>query len=96
MNPYEVIIRPIATEKTSYLASELSQYVFEVNRNANKIEVKKAIETIYGVSVVAVNVINMPAKINQRGRRRLMRRPVWKKAVVTVAEGERLDVFEGV
>jgi large subunit ribosomal protein L23 len=97
MNPYKVIIRPIDTEKTRYQASELGQYVFEVSRETNKIEVKRAIETIFGVKVVAVNVMNMPAKAQgRRGRRRVVRRPGWKKAVITLAEGQRLDVFEGV
>ena len=97
MNPYKIIVRPVDTEKTRYQASELDQYTFEVDRRANKIEIKRAIETIYEVDVVAVNVINVPAKASSRsGRRRIVRRSPWKKAVVTVAEGERLDVFEGV
>ena len=97
MNPYKVIIQPIDTEKTRYQASELGQYTFEVDRNANKIEVRRAIETIYEVEVVAVNMINVPAKASGRfGRRRIVRRSPWKKAIVTVAEGQRLDVFEGV
>jgi len=97
MNPYKVIIRPIDTEKTRYQASELGQYTFEVDRRANKIEVKRAIEAIFEADVVAVNVMNMPAKAaKRRGRRRLVRHPSWKKAVVTLAEGQRLDVFEGV
>jgi len=97
MNPYKIIIRPIDTEKTRYQASELGQYTFEVDRRANKIEVRQAIEAIYDASVVGVNVMNMPAKASKRrGRRRMVRRPQWKKAVVTVAEGQRLDVFEGV
>ena len=97
MNPYKVIIRPVDTEKTRYQASELGQYVFEVDRNANKIEVKRAIESIFEVDVVSVNVMNVAAKASKRrGRRRVMRRPQWKKAVVTLAEGQRLSVFEGV
>ena len=97
MNPYKIIIRPIDTEKTRYQASELGQYTFEVDRRANKIEVRQAIEAIYDASVVGVNVMNMPAKASKRrGRRRMVRRPQWKKAVVTMAEGQRLDVFEGV
>ncbi len=97
MNPYKIIIRPIDTEKTRYQASELGQYTFEVDRRANKIEVRQAIEAIYDASVVGVNVMNMPAKASKRrGRRRMVRCPQWKKAVVTVAEGQRLDVFEGV
>lgn len=97
MNPYEVIVRPLDTEKTRYQASGLSQYVFEVNRRANKVEVKQAVEAIFGVNVVAVNMMNVPAKIGRRyGRRRVTRRSLWKKAVVTLAEGQRLEVFEGV
>ena len=97
MNPYELIIRPIDTEKTRYQASELGQYTFEVDRRANKIEVKRAIEEIFEVDVVAVNIMNVPAKVSRRrGRRRVVRHPAWKKAVVAVAEGQRLDVFEGV
>ena len=97
MNPYKVIIRPIDTEKTRYQVSELDQYTFQVDRSANKIDIKRAIEEIYEVDVVSVNVINVPAKAtNRSGRRRIVRQPQWKKAIVTVAEGQRLDVFEGV
>lgn len=97
MNPYKVIVRPIDTEKSHYQASELGQYVFEVDQSANKIDVKRAIEAIYRVDVAAVNIMNMSAKASNRyGRRRSMRRSSWKKAVVTLAEGQRLDVSEGV
>lgn len=97
MNPYEVIVRPVDTEKTRYQASELGQYTFEVDRRANKIEVKRAVESVFDVAVVAVNVINVPAKVSRRrGRRGAVRQAQWKKAVVTLAEGQRLDVFEGV
>jgi large subunit ribosomal protein L23 len=98
MNPYEVIIRPIDTEKTRYQASELGQYTFEVNRRANKIDVKRAVEEVFGAEVVSVNMMNMPSKGSKRyGRgRRVVRRSPWKKAVVTVAEGQKLEVFEGV
>jgi large subunit ribosomal protein L23 len=98
MNPYEVIIRPIDTEKTRYRASELRQYTFEVSRRANKIDVKRAVEEVFGAEVVSVNMMNMPSKGSKRyGRgRRVVRRSPWKKAVVTVAEGQKLEVFEGV
>jgi large subunit ribosomal protein L23 len=97
MNPYQVIIRPLDTEKTRYQASKLRQYTFEVDRRANKVEVKLAIEAIFGVDVMAVNLMNVPAKATRRyGRRRVVRRSPWRKAVVTLAEGQRLDVFEGV
>jgi large subunit ribosomal protein L23 len=96
-NPYKVIIRPIDTEKTRYQASELGQYTFEVDKRANKIEIRRAVETIYEVDVLDVNTMIVPAKASaRRGRRRIVRRPAWKKAVVTVAVGQRLDVFEGV
>lgn len=97
MNPYKVIIRAIDTEKTRYQASELGQYTFEVDRRANKVEVKRAIEEIFDADVVSVNISNMPTKVTNRyGRRRVVRRAAWKKAIVTIAEGQRLDVFEGV
>ncbi len=97
MNPYEIIVRPIDTEKSRFQASDLGQYTFHVHLGANKIEVKRAIEMIYEVEVEAVNTMVMPAKISRRrGRRGVVRRPVWKKAVVTLAPGERMEVFEGV
>jgi large subunit ribosomal protein L23 len=98
MNPYKIVVRPIDTEKTRYQASELGQYTFEVDRRANKIDVKRAVEEIFETEVVSVRMVNMPAKASKRyGRgRRSVRRPPWKKAVVTLAEGERLDLFEGV
>ena len=97
MNSYKLIVRPIDTEKTRYQASEFGQYTFEVDRRANKIEVKRAIEDIFEVEVVKVNTMIVPAKATKRyGRRRVIRHSSWKKAVVTVAWGQRLDVFEGV
>ena len=97
MNPYKVIIRPVDTEKTRFQGSELGQYTFEVARDTNKIEVKRAIEAIFDADVLAVNIINVPAKASdRRGRRRIVRRAAWKKAIVTLAAGQRLDVFEGV
>ncbi len=91
MNPYEIIIRPIDTEKTRYQASELRKYTFEVHPGANKIEIKDAVEEIFGADVEKVNVMIMPAKYGW-GKYR----PAWKKAIITVARGVRLDVFEGV
>lgn len=95
MNPYNIIIRAIDTEKTRYLA-ELGKYTFEVAGSANKHQVKRAIEEIFEVGVERVNVINVPAKIGKsRGRRGTGRQPGWKKAVVSLGAGQRLDVFEG-
>lgn len=100
MHLYEVIKRPVLTEKTQRAISlRRRQYTFEVDRRANKALVKQAVETIYRVHVEAVNIANMPAKAVRRwGRRRVVRIPAWKKAVVTLAEGERipeLEVLEG-
>jgi large subunit ribosomal protein L23 len=66
MNPYEIVMRPIDTEKTRYQASELRQYTFEVASRANKIDVKRAVEEIFETEVVSVRMINMPAKASKR------------------------------
>jgi len=97
MNPYEMILRPVDTEKTRFLASEQGKYTFEVHPGANKIELKRAFEEVFDVDVVNVHVMIMPAKSTRlRGRRRSIRRSPWKKAIFTVAEGQRLDIFGGV
>ena len=95
---YEVLRRPLITEKSSYMSADLQQYVFEVSRDATKTMVKDAIETIFDVTVVRVNVINVPAKRGRkwRNRRILTRRGSYKKAIVTLAPGDTIDVFEGV
>lgn len=94
---YEVLKRPIVTEKSTYLSNELGQYVFEVDSRANKHQVKEAVETVFDVDVVDVNILNMPAKRARRRNRRIAtRQPGWKKAIVTLAEGQRLQLFEGV
>ena len=90
MNPYEIIIRPVDTEKTRFQASELGKYAFEVHPSANKVEVKKAVESIFDVKVAGVNTMIVPAKRGWRSYR-----GPWKKAIVTLVEGERMDVFEG-
>jgi len=95
---YEVLRRPLITEKSNYLNSKLHQYVFEVASDATKAMVKNAVETIFDVKVLRVNVINMPAKHkkNLRSRRMTNRRSSFKKAVITLAPGDTIPVFEGV
>jgi large subunit ribosomal protein L23 len=95
---YDVIRRPIVTEKSNYLNSDLHQYVFEVSADATKDMVKNAIETVFDVDVVRVNILNVPPKRTRRARsRRLMvRRSSYKKAVVTLAPEDTIDIFEGV
>ena len=95
---YDILRKPIITEKSSYQSSELNQYVFEVHRKATKAQIKEAVETLFDVTVLRVNVINVPAKRSRRARSRrlLVRRPGFKKAIITLAEGDSIDVFEGV
>jgi large subunit ribosomal protein L23 len=95
---YEVLRRPLVTEKSSYQSGKLNQYSFIVADTATRKQVKDAIETIYDVSVVRVNIINTPAKRGRRlrSRRLLVRKAGYKKALVTLAEGQTLQIFEGV
>jgi large subunit ribosomal protein L23 len=95
MHAYEVIKRPIDTEKTRYQAED-GKYTFEVDRRANKHQVKEAVEQVFDVEVLSVNTINMPAKRGRYGRRIVTKKLAWKKAIVTLAPGERIDIFEGV
>lgn len=96
MHAYEILRRPILTEKSNLQADYLSQYTFEVDRRANKHQVKKAVEEVFNVQVMAVNIVNIPAKMGRYGRRRVVRIPAWKKAIVTLAPGQRIEIFEGV
>jgi len=95
---HDVLRRPLVTEKTNYMNSKLHQYTFEVSTDATKGMVKDAIETIFEVKVMRVNVINMPVKRkrNLRSRRSTNRRTAYKKAIVTLAPGDTIPVFEGV
>lgn len=95
---YDVLRRPLVTEKSSYQSGKLNQYSFIVSDTATRTQVKDAIETLYDVKVVRVNVINVPPKRGRRlrSRRMLIRKSAYKKAVVTLAEGQRLEIFEGV
>jgi large subunit ribosomal protein L23 len=96
---HDVLLRPLVTEKSSYLSGRLKQYEFVVANNATRTMVKDAIETLFDVDVARVNIINAPAKRGRRAksRRLLVRRPAFKKAVVTLAEGSKpLEIFEGV
>jgi large subunit ribosomal protein L23 len=95
---YEVLRRPIVTEKSNYQSGKLNQYVFEVDPRATKAQIKEAVEALFDVDVVRVNVLVAPAKQSRRARSRrvLLRQPRYKKAVVTLARGSTIDVFEGV
>jgi large subunit ribosomal protein L23 len=93
----EIIRRPVITEKSNILASEVNQYTFVVDPRANKVQIKEAIELAWpDVTVEKVRVMNMPAKRARRWRRVTTRKTGWKKAVVTLAPGSSIDLFEGV
>ena len=94
-NPYKIVIRPIDTEK-SRNASEIGQYTFMVHPRANKVEVALAVSYIFDVDVVRVRTINQASKFGRWGRKRVRRKPAQKKAIVTLAPGQRIEAFEGV
>jgi large subunit ribosomal protein L23 len=94
MHTYEILIRPIVTEKALILANYYNQYTFEVARQANKHQVKDAVEEAFDVEVTAVRVINVPARMGRFGRRRVIVKSARKKAVVTLVPGQRIDFFE--
>jgi large subunit ribosomal protein L23 len=94
MHVYEVLRRPIITEKNSLLTAQ-SKYTFEVSQDANKPQIKEAVEKAFKVKVTSVNVICVPGKMRRAGRRRGMT-PEWKKAVVTLEAGQKIELFEGV
>jgi large subunit ribosomal protein L23 len=95
---YDVLRRPVVTEKSNFQNSNLHQYTFEVTSSANKGLVKDAIETLFDVKVVRVNMINVSPKRTRRwkSRRLMVRRSGYKKAIVTLATGDTIDLFEGV
>ena len=92
---YGVIQRPIITEKSTLLKEEANKVVFAVDRRANKIEIKNAVEHIFNVKVLDVHVMNYVGKRKRVGRSQ-GRRPDWKKAVLTLKQGDSIEFFEGV
>ena len=94
---YEILRRPLVTEKSNYQVNSLHQYVFEVASNATRTQVKDAVETVFNVKVLRVNVINVPAKMRRsRNRRISVREQTYKKAIVTLAAEDNIPFFEGV
>ena len=94
LHSYTVIKKPIVTEKSTALAGT-SQYVFEVDKAANKLQIKEAVERAFDVRVTGVNTMHMKPKRRRRGRQWGYTRG-WKKAIVTLAPGETITLFEGV
>jgi len=94
MHLYEILHRPLVTEKNTALQAQ-GKYAFEVAGEANKEQIKRAVEKAFNVTVTQVNVITVPSREQKiRGRRVLS--PSWKKAIVTLKPGDKIEIFEGV
>jgi large subunit ribosomal protein L23 len=91
---YDVIRRPVVSEKANIISEERNQYVFEVAAEATKQQIKQAVETIFEKRVKKVNTMIMPAKRGMRGRNAYRRSSQWKKAIVTLQAGEKLELFD--
>ena len=99
MQVAEILIKPILTEKANAQQEKLKRYAFKVNRKANKLEIKKAVEDFYGVSVVDVNTLVAPGKNKTRFTKAGFIkgvRPAYKKALVTLAEGDTIDLYANI
>lgn len=98
LTTYEVLRRPLVTEKSNYQVNKLHQYVFEVADEATKPQIKDAVEALFDVKVLRVNVINSPAKRTRRARSRRLavRDSGFRKAIVTISAEDRIPIFEGV
>ncbi len=94
MHLYEVLRRPVITEKNTELQAQ-GKYAFEVAREANKPQIKQAVEKAFKVKVTAVNVVAVHGKVRKVGGRQVLT-PAWKKAIVTLAPGDKIELFEGV
>ena len=92
---YGIIVRPLVTEKSTRANEETNKVTFVVRKDANKIEIKRAVEEVFGVNVLEVRTLNNRGKKKRVGARQ-GRKPDWKKAVVSLREGDRIDLFEGV
>ena len=95
MDPYTVIRKPMLTEKCHDMKEKHNQVAFQIDRRANKVQVKEAVEQIFKVKVKRVNVMNVAGK-KQRLGRNMGKRPDWRKAVVTLMPGETIEIIEGV
>ena len=93
LHPGEILIRPVVSEK-SYEQIQRNRYTFQVHKDAHKTQIRQAVEELFEVKVVGVNIIKMPPKPKRRG---LIKgtRPGWKKAIVELKAGDRIEIFEG-
>jgi large subunit ribosomal protein L23 len=95
VNPHQVLRRPLVTEKSTIAREELNIVTFAVDPHANKHEIRNAVETLFDVKVLEVRTMRMPRKSRRLGRF-VGRRPEWKKAIVRLAQGQKIEFFEGV
>ncbi len=95
MHLYEVLRRPLITEKNTALQAPLGKYAFKVADEANKEQIKQAVEKAFNVSVTKVNIMTISGKM-RRARGRIVTTPPWKKAIVTLKPGDKIELFEGV
>lgn len=93
--PHEIVLQPLLTEKGTRLKEEANQYLFRVAPRANKIEIKRAIEQLFKVTVVDVHTVRVEGKVKRLGRFQ-GRLPSWKKAIATLKAGQSIDLYEGV
>jgi large subunit ribosomal protein L23 len=96
INPYAVLVRPLITEKGTMLSGQ-DKYPFEVHREANKLQIKEAVELAFSVKVRSVNTLTVHGKMKKRGRYRLASTSrSWKKAIVTLEPGQKIEFYSGV
>lgn len=96
LHPYDVIRRAVVTEKSNGVAADLNQFTFEVAPSANKVQIKGAVSLIFGLEakqVLKVRTLTNPAKRGRRGRKYFLRSRQWKKAIVTLADGASIELF---
>ena len=94
IHPYSVLLRPLVTEKTTVLTGQ-DKYVFEVDLRANKNQIREAVQIAFNVRVMDVNTMVMKGKPKRFGRKVTVR-PDWKKAIVTLVPGDKIELFEGI
>jgi large subunit ribosomal protein L23 len=94
-DPHDVIIRPVVTEASALLQEEMQTYTFIVAKGSNKLEIRNAVQSLFGVRVQDVRTANYPGKVRRVGRS-IGRKSGYKKALVKLVEGDSIDVYEGV
>lgn len=92
---YAIIRKPIITERSAYLKERGNKIIFQVDVNANKRDIKKAVEKVFNVHVTSVNTLNVMGKVKRFGKG-FGKRPDWKKAIVTLKEGDKIELLEGI